>query len=33
RLEMNPDWSPDGQSIVYDERKTGRIYKLRIEKQ
>lgn len=33
QLEMNPDWSPDGQFIVFDEKKSGRIYMLRLEKQ
>ena len=28
RLEMNPCWSPDGQSIVFDEKHSGRIYKI-----
>lgn len=27
RLEMNPSWSPDGQTIVYDEKLSGRIFK------
>ncbi|MFQ5709531.1 MAG: TolB family protein [bacterium] len=31
RLEMNPGWSPEGDSIVFDERESGRIYRLRVE--
>jgi Tol biopolymer transport system component len=30
QLEMNPDWSPDGQFIAFDEKKSGKIYLLRL---
>lgn len=32
RIEMHPDWSPDGQTIIFDEYKTGIIYQLKLEK-
>ena len=28
RLEMNPSWSPDGRSLVYDDLRNGVIYLL-----
>ncbi|MFQ5651355.1 MAG: TolB family protein [bacterium] len=28
QIEMNPSWSPDGQTIVFDERRSGRIFKM-----
>jgi len=30
-LEMNPNWSPDGRQIVFDERRSGRIYSLEVK--
>jgi len=32
RLEMDPDWSPDGHKILYDDLSDGKIYQLIIEK-
>ncbi|MBN1348731.1 PD40 domain-containing protein [candidate division KSB1 bacterium] len=32
RIEMNPDWSPDGNTIVFDEYETGIIYQVKIIK-
>jgi len=32
RIEMHPDWSPDGQIIIYDEYETGIIYQIKLEK-
>ena len=31
KIEMNPNWSPNGKSIVYDEFIEGAIYKLELE--
>ena len=31
KLEMHPNWSPDGKSVVYDETNTGMIYLLELE--
>ena len=31
RLEMNPSWSPDGNTIAFDDYKTGVIYLQHIE--
>lgn len=29
-IEMNPNWSPDGRTLVFDEKKSGRLYKLEL---
>lgn len=31
RIEMHPDWSPDGTSIVFDEYDTGIIYQIKLK--
>ncbi len=31
QLEMNPNWSPDGTTLVYDEKKSGSIFSLKIK--
>ncbi len=28
RIEMNPNWSPDGNTIVFDDRKSGQVIKI-----
>ncbi len=32
RIEMDPDWSPDGSTLLFDERNSGRIYQLRMNR-
>ena len=31
-IEMNPNWSPAGDAIVFDEKRSGRIFKLNLRK-
>lgn len=31
RIEMHPDWAPDGNSIVFDEYDTGLIYQIKLK--